>query len=57
MPEPEASPEAFSEGSGCISEYIPTQVIIQTLSITKNNTLVLSSLVVHYWKSLFSILL
>ena len=43
-----------------LSPYIPTQVIIQILSISKSDTFsipVLSSQVGHYWKSLFSILL
>ena len=33
-----AEPEGFSKGSGYISPYILTQVIIQTLSISENDT-------------------
>ena len=32
---PRAEPKGFPEGSGYISPYIPTQVIIQTFSISK----------------------
>ena len=31
---PRAKPQGFPEGSGYISSYIPTQVTIQTFSIT-----------------------
>jgi hypothetical protein len=33
-----AEPEGFPEGSGYISPYIPTRVIIQTFSISKSFT-------------------
>ena len=32
-----AEPEGFNEGSGKVSTYIPTRVIIQILSISKKN--------------------
>ena len=35
---PRAKAERFSEGSGYISRYIPTQVIIQSFSISKSYT-------------------
>ena len=35
---PRAEPEGFPEGSGYISPYIPTGVIIQTFSISKSYT-------------------
>ena len=35
---PRAEPEGFLEGSGYISPYIPTRVIIQTFSISKSYT-------------------
>ena len=35
---PRAEPEGFPEGSGYISPYIPTPVIIRTSIISKNHT-------------------
>ena len=35
---PRAKPEGFPEGSGYISPYIPTWVMIQTFSISKSYT-------------------
>ena len=35
---PRAEPEGFPEGSGYISPYIPTWVVIQTFSISKSYT-------------------
>ena len=35
---PRADPEGFSKGSGYISPYILTLIIVQTLSISKNDT-------------------
>ena len=42
----EVEPDGFSEGSGYFSPSIPTRVIIQTLSISKNYT---SSIVLPGW--------
>ena len=44
-----AEPEGFSKGSGYISPYFPTKAIIQTLSISKNNT---PSIVLPGWAKL-----
>ena len=44
-----AEPEGFYKGSSYISPYILTQVIIQTLSISKNDT---SSIGIPGWKIL-----
>ena len=35
---PKAEPKRFSEGSGYISPYIPTRVILQILSISNSYT-------------------
>ena len=43
---PKAEPKEFSKGSGYISLYIPPQVIIQTISISKNYA---SSIVLPGW--------
>ena len=53
---PRAEPNGFPEGSSYILPYIPTWVIIQTFSISKSYTSVLSCLVAKYWKQWFSIL-
>ena len=53
---PRAEPEVFPEGSGYISPYILTWVIIQTLSILKSHTSNMSFLLWQYWKSWFSVL-
>ena len=53
---PRAEPEGFPEGSGYISPYIPTWVIIQTFSICKRFTQVLSFVVGKFWKIWFSVL-
>ena len=53
---PRAEPEGFPKGSGYISPYIPTWVIIQTFSISKVILPVLSFLVGQYWKSWISVL-
>ena len=45
---PRAEPEGLSKGSGYISPYIPPLVIIQTLSISKNDT---SSIVLTGWEN------
>ena len=50
------SPRDFPVGSGYISPYIPTWVIIQTFSISKSILPVLSFLVGQHWKSWFSVL-
>ena len=41
-----AEAKGFSKGSSYISPYIMTQIIIQTLSISKNNT---SSIILPGW--------
>ena len=43
--------EGFPKGSGYISPYIPTRVIIQTFSISESYTSRISFLVGQYWKS------
>ena len=43
--------EGFPEGSGYISPYILTRVIIQTFSISESYTSRMSFLVGQYWKS------
>ena len=53
---PRAEPKGFLEGSGYISQYILTWVIIQTFSISKSYTSSMSFLVGQYWKSWFSVL-
>ena len=50
---PRAKPKGFSKGSGYISPFILTQVIIQTLSISKNDTL---SIVLPGWAMLVELI-
>ena len=50
---PKAEPERFSKGSGYISPYILTHVIIQTLSISTNYT---SSIVLPGWPILVELI-
>ena len=52
---PRAKPDEFPEGSGYISPYIPTWVIIHS-QFLKSILPVLSFLVRQYWKSWFSVL-
>ena len=51
---PEAKPEGFPEASGYISPYILTEVIKQTLSISKN---LISSIVLPGWAILEELIL
>ena len=51
-----AEPEGFPEGSGYVSPYIPTWVMIKAFSISNNYTFSMSFLVGKYWKGWFSIL-
>ena len=48
-----AEPEGFSKGSGYISPYILTQVILQTLSNSKNDT---SSIILPGWAILVKLI-
>ena len=51
---PGAEPEGFSKGSVYISQYILTQVKIQTLSISKKDS---SSIVLPGWALLVELIL
>ena len=53
---PRGEPKGFLEGSGYISPYIPTWVIIQTCSISKSYISSMAFLDGQYWKSWFSVL-
>ena len=54
---PKAEPEEIFKGVGYILMYIPTRVIIQTLSISKNYSSRIVLPCSAIWKSWFSILL